>query len=441
MQTVVMVSYCYPPMGSPGALRTVKFAKYLGAFGWAPVVVTPDSGFCVTNGLGQDQNLPGVTVIRTGDLGGLKRSAASAVASTSNNKSIRAGLLRIARELAIPDRDIPWFPFAYRVGASVIRSQPVHALYSTSPSITNHLVARLLSRRFALPWIADFRDLWTLSSFYRAPRWRARVERQIERAIVIQADRIVVVSEFIREMFAGEYPDYADKFVVIRNAFDPDDFREIEPSPPRDKVVLAYAGMFYGGGRDPEPLFEAIRRLYRARRLGAHNFRLELIGRPETPVQEAVVRAGISDLVEFTGPLPYSQTLQRLAKASALVVLTHTDPLSRGEMTTKFFDYLGVGLPILLLAPSEFELAQLTRDTGVGDVVNPTSTDAIAAWISDRIDGLGANGYSHHLRNLASIREFTREVATGRLASLLESASRRNTDEAAHRVSVTTAAS
>ena len=41
MNKVLMIAYHFPPMGeSSGALRTLKFAKYLPDFGWQPVVMS-----------------------------------------------------------------------------------------------------------------------------------------------------------------------------------------------------------------------------------------------------------------------------------------------------------------------------------------------------------------------------------------------------------------
>lgn len=43
MKRVLIVSYYWPPAGGSGVQRWVKFAKYLPAEGWQPVIYTPQN--------------------------------------------------------------------------------------------------------------------------------------------------------------------------------------------------------------------------------------------------------------------------------------------------------------------------------------------------------------------------------------------------------------
>ena len=43
MKRVLIVTYYWPPSGGSGVQRWVKFAKYLPAMGWQPVVYTPEN--------------------------------------------------------------------------------------------------------------------------------------------------------------------------------------------------------------------------------------------------------------------------------------------------------------------------------------------------------------------------------------------------------------
>ncbi len=40
MQKVLIITYHWPPAGGPGVQRVLKFAKYLPAFGWTPLILT-----------------------------------------------------------------------------------------------------------------------------------------------------------------------------------------------------------------------------------------------------------------------------------------------------------------------------------------------------------------------------------------------------------------
>ena len=43
MKRVLIITYYWPPSGGSGVQRWVKFAKYLPANGWQPVIYTPEN--------------------------------------------------------------------------------------------------------------------------------------------------------------------------------------------------------------------------------------------------------------------------------------------------------------------------------------------------------------------------------------------------------------
>ena len=43
MKRVLVITYYWPPSGGSGVQRWVKFAKYLPALGWQPVIYTPEN--------------------------------------------------------------------------------------------------------------------------------------------------------------------------------------------------------------------------------------------------------------------------------------------------------------------------------------------------------------------------------------------------------------
>jgi glycosyltransferase involved in cell wall biosynthesis len=379
VKRVLMVSNCYPPMASPGALRSAKFAKYLPEFGWEPVVLSPRGGWSSAMGMAE---VDGVRVVRTAHLGAVEAVAAGAVKSQSGGA--KAKVVRALRTFVYPDRVGPWYPFALAAGVRLMRAERFDALYSTAPSLVNHAAAMHLSRMFGVPWVADFRDLWTLAPFYTATGTRARLDRRLEGRIMRHADAVATVSNQCAEAFRGEYPDAADKVHVIRNGYDPDDLPPAAPPPP-GPFVLTYAGMFYAGRRDPSGLFAALAALRAEGALPPEGFRMDIIGDPDPVVLRMVDEAGVGDLVRHTGRLSYAETLARLSASSALCVITFTDDGAQGEMTTKLFEYIGVGRPILALAIPGSELGEVVSSGGLGGVFGHGDVAGIAAWLRGRM--------------------------------------------------------
>jgi glycosyltransferase involved in cell wall biosynthesis len=358
-----------------------------------------------------------VRVVRSYDFGKLKRSLA--VPSHVGGSRPKRAFSAMMKRLLVPDRDITWYPFGLSAACRLARSGKVGALYSTSPNITNHLVAARLARRFKLPWVADFRDLWTIDPSYNRRGWRQRLEKQIERAILRRASRILIVSEGFRDRLVEAYPEAGHKIHVVRNGFDHADVAGLAPSPPRDRLVLTYAGMFYGGRRDPGPFLRALAHLKQSGVLTAEDFRFDVIGLPEPQVVEQVQRLGISELVEFSGYLPYREALARMARSSALVVLMFREGNCRGQMDTKFYDYLGVRRPILALSPKGYEMAAIVERLNAGTVIPPDDSAGIAAWVAAQLRRLGSDGPLRDL-DARQVMQFTRAEGTRQLAGVLD---------------------
>lgn len=420
-----MVAYSYPPNGSPGALRAVKFARYLPELGWRPVVVTPRGGYAAISGLADEGAPAGARVVRTGDLGwALRRlapvstpsvSGAAPPQARSRDGGRRVALLRAAQLNVVPDRNVGWYPFGVAAAAAATREERPAVVLSSSPAITNHLVALRTAARFGLPFVADFRDPWTLSAAYDVPRWRRPVDALIERRIVRHATRIVVTTEHDVDLFARAYPWAREKLRLVRNGFDPADFAGLAGPPAADApFVLTHAGSFYGGGRDPDALFAAMAALRAQGVLTPANFRLRLVGNPEAAVRALMASHGVQDLVEETGAVAYPQSLAALAASSAVLLLTH---LHVSSIPVKFYDYVGVRRPILALTNPEFEVASLVRRSGAGTVIHLGDVDGIRAWLAQHVAG----GPNPQVAGDGA-RDLTRQASARALAAVLDEA-------------------
>ncbi len=423
-RTVLMVAYAYPPNGSPGALRAMKFARYLPELGWRPVVVTPRGGYAAITGLADEGEAAGARVVRTGDLGwALRRlapvstpspSGVAAPQARARGGGRRAAILRAAQVNVVPDRNVGWYPFGASASAAAAREERPAVVFSSSPAITNHLVALRTASRFGLPFVADFRDPWTLSAAYAVPRWRRPVDAMIERRIVRGATRIVVTTEHDVELFARAYPWARERLRLVRNGFDPADFAGLGEPPAQGPFVLTHAGSFYGGGRDPDALFAAMASLRAQGVLSPATFRLRLVGHPEAAVRARVAAHGVGDLVEETGAVAYRDSLAALAASSAVLLLTH---LHVSSIPVKFYDYLGVRRPILALTNPAFEVAELVRRSGAGAVIHLQDVEAIRGWLAEHVRAGPAPRVAR-----GGADELTRQASARALAAVLDEA-------------------
>jgi hypothetical protein len=58
MGKVLMILYRFPPMGGSGVQRGLKFTKYLGDFGWEPMVITARGNVDISEDKSYEKEIP-----------------------------------------------------------------------------------------------------------------------------------------------------------------------------------------------------------------------------------------------------------------------------------------------------------------------------------------------------------------------------------------------
>jgi glycosyltransferase involved in cell wall biosynthesis len=210
-------------------------------------------------------------------------------------------------------------------------------------------------------------------------------------------------------------PETANKLFVVPNGFDHDDLAAFRCVPRTDRFVMCYCGEFYDGRRNPESLLRALSNLKSRGVVRSDNFSFTVIGRIEPRMVKRVNDFGIRDLVEFTNYLPHIDALRRVAESSVGLVITMTDEGSRGEMTTKFYECIGLRRPVLAIAPAHFELAQLIERRNFGAVLAPGDCERTEKWLIEQIGRFETNGPPPDLEQV-SVMEFSRAAVAAKLA-------------------------
>ena len=412
MSHALFVAYHYPPeSSSSGVLRTLKYTRYLGRFGWRITVLTLNrEAYQMTDPKLEDQIPPEVRVIRTRFI------------DVKKHLAIRGSYPSF---FAIPDRWSGWWPWAVAAGRKVLREDPVDVIYSTSPYATAHLIARSIAGR-ELRWVADFRDPW-----YEEPpepgttRLGHFAARRLERLVAGRADLIVASTTRLRNMFAARYPGQSpEKFIAIPNGYDEADFSSVlgSSASASDELLIVHAGSLSERFRDPRPVFEAVHRAAQTGLVDPSRIRFRFLGGgpfgESAEMQEAVKGAGLIARVEFLPRVSYQASLTELGRASMLLLLQASKD-TVDLVPAKLFEYLRAGRPVLALAPLG-ATAEVLNDTRGGWVVDPADMDSLhdaivtayRAWTSGDLCRLTAAS--------ATLGQYNREYLAGVLAEHFE---------------------
>jgi glycosyltransferase involved in cell wall biosynthesis len=324
--------------------------------------------------------------------------------------------------LATPDRWIGWWPWAVAAGRRILKTDPPEVIYSTSPHATAHLVALALVRGSGARWVADFRDPWYEQPPEPGTPWLTHVAaRHLERRVIRMADRIVASTARLRDALAARYRgERQDKFVVIPNGYDEEDFAALPAgSASGDHFLILHAGSINSGFRDPRPLFLAIREAVQAGALDPTRVRLRFLGGGpfgnSREIRQTLERTGLAGQTEFLPRVSYEESLRELTRATVLLLL-QASPDTVDLVPAKLFEYLRAGRPVLAVV-KEGATAEVIKQVGGGWAVDPEDGVSlrevvVAAYRAWRRGTLGDVKVDP-----VALRRFSRKQLAGELAA------------------------
>jgi glycosyltransferase involved in cell wall biosynthesis len=413
---VLFLAYLFPPIQNSGTQRPTKFVKYLREFGWEPEVVTGEPPPDLPQDRSLLDELPADVPVHRAGL--LNEAIAASLARLGARRLGDAISWRMSRHWRSPDIYAPWRPLAARICRRILASRRFDAVFATGYPWSSLLVGEAVARQAGLPFIADFRDVWTMDDPYREHP-PTNQEIALERDVVRNASAVICVSDVMTErMRAFHSAEPPAKFHTIWNGFDPQDIAAAESNLPKRPGVLrvVYTGV-WRPTYNPLVLYDAIDLL--RRRAPETVTRLEVITAGFSPRldRDASANAGIVEL----GPMSHANALALMKTADVLF-----SPLPPGSYQTlaipgKIFEYAAVGKPMLCTADNDGEVARFFRRVGGGRIV-PLQAEAVARVLET---ACAAGQLEVPPVDALALSHFERRNLTGSLAAILDRVSAR----------------
>lgn len=386
----LVVAYAFPPVGGAGVQRAVKLVKYLPEWGVDADVLTVSNPSVPLKDTTFDKDLVGVKVHRAPTLEpgyGVKRAGWKASAEHSGPPSLKARLLRggvaLARQLLLPDPQVLWFPGAAAKLVQIAGEYDVVVI--TAPPFSQFLlgpVARLRGPALVL----DYRDEWsTLRNNYEMLQGglAAKVGEPMELALLRACDGVVAATPRFRDNILRSCPSLKPEQVhAISNGFDSDDYPSELPTPPRDRLVLSYAGTVYRL-TSPRVLLSAVRELHAREPQLAKLLEVRFIGRvvdTELEAFEGTEALGVRRL----GYVPHGEVLGRLGASHMVMVIQSDHPGVECIYPGKVFELMNLGRPILTISPTG-ELTRLVEELGLGVIFQPDDEEGLCSFLVQRL--------------------------------------------------------
>lgn len=391
---IAKLEYRYP--------RIAGLAKYLPDFGWEPTILTlpiiddpRDASFFPADYLRGKARI--IEVPYPGDIFSLLRRKWLGILGFNTDKPLKQQIKGVVSNkfkksfvssiveylynsfyrfldifFAYPDKQKTWIKPALRRALSLLEEEKFDIILSSSSPVATHIVAHKLKKRFKIPWVADFRDLWSQNAYYPYPFWRRVLETRLEVSTLRLCDGLITVSgpcaEKLRNLHKGK------KVWVITNGFDP----ELVNEPPlelTDKFTITYTGVIYRGKRDPSKILMALKDLISDKAMDLDDIEVRFYGSENPWLQKKIEEYELSKSVKQYGMISRGDALKKQWESQVLLLLNWDDEREKGIYTGKVFEYLAAKRPILVTGGSRGDvLEELMEETKAG-VHCPTVED------------------------------------------------------------------
>ncbi len=391
---VLIVTYYWFPQSGTGIYRISKLVKYLKKAGWEPIILTASKSLSAYKEKQIDDEYKDLKVYHTKIIEPTnlfaKKEGDSQVNFNSayvvaKNKSLKQKfIVWIRSNLFIPDAKVFWKYFAVKKGKEVIKIEKPDIILSTSPPPTTHLIARRLAKWSKIKWIADFRDPWTNIYYYENLNINPlskKINKRLEQKVLKSADQIVTVSD---NFFPGN--NLTEKMIRIENGFDPDDkpLDENLSTKNSNRFIIRYIGTL----KQNQFFRNFLIVVDKLSKSGLNNIELkfEFIGFVDSSIKEFIGSLQTKSIFAFYDYLPHKEAISKMSEADLLVLAIGQGTYSKNVISTKIFEYLMAGKPVIAFGNPEGSANEILKLTQGGKLFNYYDNDGIKDYLLEVIE-------------------------------------------------------
>lgn len=388
---ILFISYFYPPLGGPAALRNVKTVKYLSELGCiVDVISVGDIEYTYS-----DKSLLSETreqiLIRTTSFDPMallrklfhKRTDLSQRLYRSTPERVKL----LIRQLYPLDDKIGWLPPLLKAGNKALLENNYDLIYVSCGPFSSAIAAFYLAKKYRLPYVVEMRDYWTLLSDYNLQgsalnRW---LSRYWENKILQSANGIVTVTKGIGNDLAEAFGEtLKDKIHVLYNSHDETDYAALKPGEKQaNRFILSYFGALYAR-RSLRHFYAALKELAAESKLPPYT-EIRLFGNYNLEARQEIEQSGIESMIKIVPQLSHKEALQQMNESDALILVINSSSPS-GTLTSKVFEYLRIGKPILAMIPAFGEAAELLAESKQNYICAMESRSSIKACLTRLIE-------------------------------------------------------
>lgn len=240
-----------------------------------------------------------------------------------------------------------WAYYAIKEGEKIIKENRIDLIMSRSPS--SEVAAQYLSRKYNIPWIANWNDPYPDSRYPKpygdGPNGRISF---LQKKLFERISSCALVHTFPSVRLANYMSQYLDfKRVVIIPHICINDFYKHSIYTKNYHLRIIHSGNI-SYPRSPEKLFSALR-MFKDNHPNVH-FEISFIGKQDETFKETIERYKLEENISILSPSSYIVNLQ-LMENFDMALLVEAEMEEGIYLPTKVGDYMQSRLPIWSLSP------------------------------------------------------------------------------------------
>ena len=374
MKKALIITYYWPPAGGSGVQRWLKFVKYFRDFGIEPIVYTVENpNYPILDESLQNDVPENIEVLKlpiwepNNVLSFFGKKKTESAGFLNPNPSFLGKMLQNVRaNYFIPDARMFWIKPSVNYLKKYLSENKIDAVITTGPPHSLHLIGLKLKQQLNIKWIADFRDPWTeIDYFHQLPLSEKAIKKHhyLEQEVLKNADAVLVVGKTMKE----NYVDFNPNTFTITNGFDGEiaDSKEVLDA----KFTLTHIGLM-NADRNAKMLWKVLAEICEESESFKQDFQLKLIGKLDPSVLNDISKYKLENNVEIINYLSHKEVIQFQKKAQVLLLVVNDVPSAKGIITGKIFEYLMAKRPILAIAPTRGDLAEILNSTNAGVTID-----------------------------------------------------------------------
>ena len=375
MRKILIISYFYPPCTLTAAQRPAGWVKYLHEFGIYPVVLTRSWDLPLSKPEDQLRSSGFELKIEKTDHSEIhylpyKASLRDRLFNSSNSFLKKSSKLFTFINVVGENFSSVFIPFSnfYDYACELIKEKNIEILVISANPFIQFRFGYLLSKKYGISWIADYRDDWTTSEIVLPKTIFEKIvflfQQRSEKKWVQTASLITSVSE----VYTKRISDFVGRQgATLLNGYD-----ELYPilfCCNTGEFTITYNGTLYFS-QDVEGFTRSILKCI-------DHFKDQIFIRVQFPgvCYDPIQAKRILNLIEgyeqhflLTNRIPKNDVIEMQRYSDLLLMLTHIG--IKGIPSSKLYEYLAIQKPILCF-PSDFDIVQSTlEDIGIGVIVN-----------------------------------------------------------------------